>query len=241
MRSLLEVQRDLGAAILRREPERAWGVAAYRNNVFGNWAQALASVYPVVRKILSAQSFDALAHQYAREHPSASGDLNEYGEQLPAFVAAHPDTQHLPYLPDVARMEWLAHLAYYAGDSKPFDPVALAGLPPKRCAGLRLRPAPGSALLESGWPLARLWEIHQDDYRGEQAVELSAGAYRVLIYRPRWRAQVVAVTLGEFHFLAGAARGDTLGETIGAALALDASFDPAAALPRWVQAGAIAL
>src|SRR5258708_8332119 len=89
-------------------------MAAYRRNVFGNWSGALANAYPIVRKIVGGEFFDAMAREYAREHPSTSGDLNEFGARLPGFVAACPHTRDLPYMPDVSRMEWLAPLPFYS-------------------------------------------------------------------------------------------------------------------------------
>jgi hypothetical protein len=204
----------------------------YRGNVFGNWAQALAGAYPIVRKIVGADFFDGLARQYARAHPSASGDLNEYGAQLPDFVAAFPATQDLPYLPDVARMEWLAHRAYYAEDAALFNLRTLDGY-----SVLRL--APACALLVSEWPLARIWTVHQDDYEGEIDVDLRSGPDRILVHRPGWRAQVRSLATGDYRFLDSVREKRTLEEALEAAAAEDAAFDPSLALARWVDAGVI--
>ena len=241
MPSLHELQREFGDALLAKEPAISWGMRAYRNNVFGNWGGALANAFPIVRKIVGAEFFDAMAREYGRANPSTSGDLNEYGARLPGFVAAFPHTQDLPYLPDVARMEWLAHLAYYAADAAPFDARALAAIPSENFSELRFKRAPGSALLRSDWPLERIWTVHQNDYTGDPAVDLKAGLERVFIYRPRWRIEVCSITLGDYRFLAGAGRGELLGDLIEAAFSLDPSFDPSVALARWMQAGVIAL
>src|SRR5687767_15785454 len=188
MPSLLEAQARFADALLGRAGPP--GMAVYRGNVFGNWAQALSSAYPIMRKIVGEEFFRGLAREYAAAHPSASGDLNEYGAQLAPFVADFARTQDLPYLPDVARMEWLAHRAYYAADAAPFDVTGISHSNPQ---ALRPRLAPASALLASDWPLARIWVVHQDDYAGEVAVDLRSGPNRILVHRPRWRVQVRAL------------------------------------------------
>lgn len=226
MPSLLEGQRRLAEAILARNADASWGVRVYRNNVFGNLAGALANAYPIVRKIVGEAFFKAMAHEYAREHPSTSGDLNEYGVSLPGFVASFAYTQDLPYLPDVARMEWVAHLAYYAAEPEP-----LTDLP--------FRLAAGATPIRSDWPLARLWEVHQDGYPGETTVDFAPGPYRVLVFRPGWRVQVEAITLGEYRFIAGAARGQPLGELLEVAVDLDPSFDAEGSLERLARLGAL--
>ncbi len=232
MPSLLETQAQFAAALLGRAG--APGMAVYRSNVFGNWAQALASAYPIVRKIVGEEFFEGLAHEYARKHPSVSGDLNEYGEHLPAFVAAFAHTQDLPYLPDVARMEWLAHRVYYAEDAKPFSLEV-----PNEFSRLALTPP--CALLASDWPLARIWTVHQDDYEDEIDVDLAAGPDRILVHRPKWRAQVRSLAPGDYRFLEAASQGKTLGEALEAAVAEDPAFDPSLALAGWVDAGVITL
>jgi uncharacterized protein len=213
MPSLLDFQRAFAEALLAPRAASA-GVAAYRANVHGNWTQALAGAYPIVRKIVGAEFFDGLAHAYAWEHPSASGDLNEYGARMADFVARFRHTQDLPYLPDVARMEWLAHRAYYA-------------------------PAPVCALLDSPWPLGRLWTVHQDDYEGEVDVDLRTGPDRILGHRPRWRVLVRSLAPGDFCFLHSLTNGAELGEALEAAAQADASFDVPSALVRWVDAGVL--
>lgn len=238
MPSPLEQQQDFAALILGSGA--AVGVAAYRANAFGNWGKALAGAYPIVRKIVGADFFERMARGYARAHPSTSGDLNEYGAQMPEFAAASAHTRDLPYLADVARMEWLAHRAYYAADPVPFDFKVESFMDSNSYAALRPILAPACALMASDWPLARIWTVHQDDYLGEFDVNLAAGPDRILVHRPRWRAEVSSLSAGDYGFLAGALAGAALGEALERAAAVDSAFDPAVALAAWVKAGVIA-
>jgi len=240
VRSLRELQADFARTLRAPAPVGSpAGLAAYRANVEGNLAGALASAYPVVRKIVGEGFFAQLCRAYGVRCPSASGDLNRYGERFALFLAGHEEVADLPYLPDVARMEWLAHLAYYAQDAHEFDPRALAAVPAERYAMLRPRLAPACALLSSPWPLGRIWAVHQDDYRGAFDVDLRAGPDRILVHRPRWRASVSSLGAGDFHLLEAVARGAQLGTALEAALAAEPAFDPPAALMRWIHARVI--
>lgn len=239
MPPLLEAQRRFAARLLADEAPASWGISVYRGNVFGNWSGALALAFPIVRKVVGAGFFDAMARDFARAHGSCSGDLHDYGGELPDFLESYVHAADLPYLPDVARMEWFAHRAYYAPEAAPFDPPMLARLPAERLESLRLKLAPFCTLLRSRWPLARLWEIHQDDFRGEFSVDLDSGPDHVVIHRPRWQVSVRSVPPGEFHFLRGAEVGETLGIALATAASMDPSFDPSGVLARWVPQGVL--
>lgn len=222
---LLDAQRCFAAAI---DAHRV-----YRANVWGNWAKALAGAYPIVQKIVGEEFFRGMARAYGRAHPSTSGDLNEYGAALAGFVAEFEPTQDLPYLSDVARMEWLVHRAYYAADPPGFSSSDLPGRP----EDVALRLAPPCAILDSPWPLARIWTIHQEGHRGSMSIDWQQGG-AVLVYRPAWRVEVRALAEGDHRFLAGAQRGAALGEALEAGCA-DPSFDPSIALSRALVEGVL--
>lgn len=226
MRSLLELQREFGDELLGAGG--APRMAIYRGNAFGNWLGALAGAYPVARRIVGDGFFEALARRYARAHPSASGDLNEYGASLAQFIEADADARDLPYLPDVARLEWLAHRAYFAADPARFD----------LSRPTQVRPAPACGLLASDWPVASIWLAHQEGGRPE-LVDLAAGPERALVHRPDWRVEVTALRPGDFRFLECLQAGEPLGAALEAAVAEDAAFVPHLALSTWVHAGVL--
>ena len=214
-------------------------IAIYRGNVIASATKALAAAYPIIRKLVGDEFFDGLARTYCREHPSASGDLNEYGEKFARFVAAFPHTQSLPYLPDVARLEWLVHRAHYAADHAPLDTGRLGRIPEGDYPRLTLKLHPAVATLESSYPIYRIWEVHQDDYRGEIAVDLDRWPQQVIVYRPAFRATVAALSRGELAFLAAVQQGERLAAALESALTADAEFNLGVSLQRWVATNII--
>lgn len=243
MRSLRELQREFGRSLVDSGGPAALlpGIRIYAGNAYGNWAKALASAYPIVRKIVGEPFFEGLAGAYARAHPSVSGDLNEFGTHFPDFVSRFPPTLDLPYLVDVARMEWLAHRAYFAADAPGFDRARLAAIPAGGYGTLRLRWAPGSALIGSQWPLARLWEVHQDGYRGDLSVDFETAPGQFLVFRAGWRVKVESIAYGDYRFLGEIGCGASLGDALEAASAAGSQFHAAGALARWVGKGVITL
>jgi hypothetical protein len=214
-------------------------LAIYRGNVGANAALALAATYPIVRKLVGAEFFDGLARAYSGDHPSVSGDLNELGEHLTDFVKTFPPAQTLPYLPAVARMEWLAHRAHYAANHVPLDMGSPASIREDDYPRLQLMLHPAVATLTSAYPLFRIWEVHQDDYHGEIVVDFDSGVETIVVYRPQFRATVARLTCGEAAFLGAIVRGELLGPALERALAADDGFDFAASLQRWAAANIV--
>ena len=214
-------------------------LAIYRGNVFGNAHNALRNAYPITEKIVGEQFFAELAKQYARRHPSSSGDLNVYGAKLPGFIRRFSHTRELPYLPDVAAMEWKVHRAYYAAD--PTHPAldVLVSVPPERWSDCGIELAPCCNLMQSDWPLARLWEIHQPHFDGEFSVDMQAGPHFILVYRADFRAGVMAISPGAYRFLEASQRGASIGAALAEAQDEELTFDLTAALPGWAERGTI--
>jgi hypothetical protein len=79
----------------------------YRNNIFGNFKDALASTYEVVFKLLGEEYFDVLAEKFIKKNPSKSGNLDEYGFDFAEFLKSQNKNHKLLYLSDVAKLESL--------------------------------------------------------------------------------------------------------------------------------------
>jgi hypothetical protein len=250
--SLPELQEAFARAILDGDPAAAVqlvigpnGLApqaaldVYRNSVFANYRSALAASFPVVERLIGPGCFAQAADAFVRGHPSASGDLNDYGGEFPQFLAAHPPLAALAYLPDVARLEWAIDRARRAADAAPLDPAALAEIPPERLQGARLLPHPACALIASPWPVLRIWQVNQPGYPGDAAVDLDQGGDRLLVRRPADEPEIEPLPKADFAFLAALFAGTALGAAFEETLARFPGFDLAAALRRHVLSGAL--
>ena len=249
MPELLEIQRDLASSLHGVDaawPAERWlmgdaalieqRLAIYRANVAGALTKALGAAYPVVRQVVGAAFFDGLAHAYQRLVPSTSGDLFDYGAAFARFVADFPHT--LPYLPDLARLEWAVHRAYGAEDARPWDRQSLAQVAPARQTAIRFDWAAGTAIVDSHFPIARIWLIHQADFKGEFSVDGSAREC-ALVAREGFRVVVFALGAGDAAFIAGSLNGAALGASAEKALTVDPGFDLGRLLARAVALNVI--
>jgi len=213
-------------------------LAIYRANVTAAATKALAAAYPVIQQVVGDEFFDGLARAYQRLMPSTSGDLYDYGATFAGFVAEFPHTQSLPYLPDLARLEWAVHRAYGAEDAPAWDRQALAQIEPTQQAAVRFVWATGTAIGESSFPIARIWLIHQSGFDGEFSVDWSVRE-SALVAREGFRVVVRALDACDAAFIASSLAGAALGPSAERALAADPGFDLGQLLGRLVASNVI--
>jgi uncharacterized protein len=239
--ALYAVQQAFGAALFDRTREAALApllkgdprrVGIYRGNLAAHWSRALASAYPVLRRLVGGDFFDALARVYGRAHPALDPDLNRFGAALPDFLAGFAPAADHPYLPDVARLEWAVHEAWFAPDAD--GPLAsLAGVAPDAFERARAVLHPSLRLHASPWATAALWHAHQDG--GPAFPDALRADTHALVLRPRFDATVDAVGAADYAALACLAHGGTFGAALDAAFDVDGDFDVAAHLRRWLE------
>ncbi|MCY4396549.1 MAG: DNA-binding domain-containing protein [Rhodospirillaceae bacterium] len=208
----------------------------YRNNIFQSLTGVLAAAFPTVSKLVGDENFAVLAHRFIAAHPPQRPSLYAYGGNFAAFLAGFaPAVEELPFLPDLAQVEWAVNEAYFEADAEPLVADHLAGLAPETYARLRLHLHPTVRLIGSDWPVWDLWgaEALPDPWPpGEQE-----GAQRVLVRRPESKVDVVMLTPGDFAFLGALAAGDALGEAAAAGAAAGPDFDLATCLAGHLAGG----
>ena len=179
-----------------REGSDALGLAAYRANAGAIAERALASAFPTVAALVGDDSLAALARDFWQQHPPLRGDLGEWGSALPGFIAASTTLASEPYLADSARLDWLVHRASRATDGSG-DAPALDALAEYAPDTLRLTLRPGCAVLSSAWPVASLWQAHEqqgsDRFGAVRAAFAAGHSEHAFVRRDGYAARVDAL------------------------------------------------
>jgi hypothetical protein len=208
--------------------------------VFANLRGALEAVYPVVVRLVGLEFFASAATEFIKNMPSRSGDLHRFGAEFPKFLPAFPPAASLPYLPDVARLEWAVHEVFHAAEAQPFPFEELARTEPKDYGQLRLMLHPACRILRSRFPVQRIWEVNQPQWSGDQTVSLEEGGANMFVSRTGFEVRVHTLDEAGYALLQALAEGRTLAEAIEAALAIDPRADVPVMLQRAVHRNAIA-
>ncbi len=215
----------------------------YRNNVMVSLTEALLDSYRVVGELVGAEFATAMARVFAGNHLPASPVLLEYGAGYGDFIAGFEPAQSLPYLADVARLEWAWLEAYHSADQAPLTIEALRSFGEDEFIHLSFSFCPAVRLLPSDHPVVSIWSSHQKDpQEGDAArqVELSGNkAQCALLTRPAWDVELRPLDRGAYAFLGSLKAGLPLGKSIDRGNGFR-DFDAALALELMFASGCIA-
>lgn len=144
------------------------GLDAHRRHALASARRELLAAYPTVSAMLGDEAMAALATALWHAQPPVRGDVGEWGEGLPALLAAQAGLQNWPWLADVARLDWARHRCGRTA-SQAVDTASLLALGTSDPAQVRLALQPHVLTLRSTWPLDGLWRAHQAGHADEQA------------------------------------------------------------------------
>ena len=197
----------------------ARAVLVHRNTTRKAARDALAANYPVVAALTGADAFAAAASHFVEASPPTDPRLCLYGEGFSAFLSRYAPFGELSYLGDVARLERLVVESRFATDAIPLDGAAVA-------RGLNLnRPLPlhpAARFARFTFPVAQIWNAHQDPVRADDLEQLDWVAETVLVTRPAGGVRVTVISSAAFVFLRACTGNHPLGSA--AALAADADL-----------------
>ena len=196
-----------------RPSEKRFNV--YRNNVVVSLSDALETAFPVIRKLVGEEFFRAMAGVHVRAHPPKRAVMMGYGEDMPDFLEAFPPVAHLPYLPDVARLELLLRESYHAADHHPLPAEAFGDIAPDDLMVRKFALAPSLRLLRSEHPVYGIWRANTNESKDAASV----ASQDVAIVRRDLDPEPVPLPPGGFAFFSALRSEEPFGVAYDAALA----------------------
>jgi hypothetical protein len=230
---------DLVAVVAGDTIPAAARLSVYRHHVFESLGTALAATFPTVQALVGTDFFRGLARAFVGHTLPLQPVLTEYGADFPAFIAGCEAARDLPYLADVARLDWALNVAFHAPPNGRLQATDLSAVPAERLPSLSLALAPGAVVVGSRYPLDRIWETSQPGAASE-TVDLNTGASHLLVLRRPDDAAFVSLSAGEAAFIAALDDGISLEQAAGAAFQGDPAFDLSPAFARLLSLGVFA-
>ena len=237
---LLELQKKFVAALRDGDDAPLRGLVAapsylpgrveiYRNTVQGSLSEILRAAFPVVERIVGAAFFTAMARAFVAAAPPRLPQLSAYGDGFATFVSTFEKTRGLPYLADVARLEWARNESYFAADVPALDPAMLETQGDDVLPGLRPQMHPATRIVSSRFPIVRIWQVNQPEVADVPVVDMSV-AESALVTRRDGLLAVRLLSVGDVAFVMTLDAGKPLDDAVNAAFAKEPAFDVQACL-----------
>jgi Putative DNA-binding domain len=200
----------LARALWRHQPPQAGDLAL--------WGDGLAHF--LSNAAARARAPDALDVSDAPDALDVSDAPDALGVSDAPVALDVSDATDVPYLCDMARLEWALHLAARAADATPVQGLQLLG--ESDPAQLFLQLAPGTALVQSQHPVFSIWWAHQsagpaaqDRHLADARAALAVGvAQSVLVQRQGWKPELRLLTIQETRFAGAVLAGRPLGSAL---------------------------
>ncbi len=201
----------------RLSPEQC--LAIYQGSVYGNLCSALADIYPAFVQCVGDDFFQALALRFVKTHPSRSASLDHYGEAFSRFVSTFEPLAALPYVEDLAKLEWSWHLAFHAKNESVLDPRTLNTVPEEAYDDLIFDLSSSARIIKSQFPVREIWQQCLKDKNQStdlesqgQEIELLSGERHLLVWRAEgYEIRVDTLSYIEYELLSLINKRKTLG------------------------------
>lgn len=233
MPDLAAFQRDFAEALLSDEPAASFqwqGFAVYRNTSARGAVEALRASFATVNELLGEDGFTLAALEFRREQQPAGPVMSDYGAGFPAWLAGQPWTCELPYLADVARLDWLWLESFLAAGAD--------ALPRQYGANSRIALHPATRFAWLATPALTIWQAHREP-EGFDQLEPAWREEGALFTRPGLCVRVEAIDAACHRLLLACATPARVDECVAAVASDFPEADFPALLQRCVASGAL--
>ncbi|WP_163133640.1 DNA-binding domain-containing protein [Agarivorans sp. Alg241-V36] len=183
----------------------------YQNNYLLSLSEALSATYPTVQKLVGEDYFKFVAKSFILQHGHNQGDLNLFGHGFNQFLQQQDALAQLPYLADIAQLDWL--IEQTAGQALPsqyFTVEALQSIPVEQLGDVVLHLAPHQSLLASQYPVFAIYQMVQQDQ--VEAIELDEQDFVLFSKQPNFEVQLEQISTVSYEFLSHCQQQRPLGE-----------------------------
>lgn len=215
------------------------GFAVYRNTVMKGLIDTLEANFPAILALVGEEWFRAAAAEFARQQPPDSPIMALYGASFASFLADFKPAVDMPYLGEVAALDWLWVRSATAPSSEALTMADIAGIAEDDLAGrtVKLHPA-----LQVHWSKTTAPTIWLDARGIEPRDELgfTAAEEGILITRSAKAVAATRLSLGGQRLIDRLSKGATLGWALAEASRSEPGLDLGGFVGTLFNRGAIA-
>lgn len=213
----------------------------YRNNIFETKLENLRRIYPTIIKLVGDDFFRTITQHFIKNQPSSSGNLIDYGGNYSDFLETFEATTSIPYLSEIAELEWGYHQLFHAADSHMLDITRLNSISENQYPNLKFTLNPACKLFVFQYPIYHIWKMCHESAEQEGSIDLNQGGDNILLVRHplELTIQIHKLSAGEFALLAALMANNTFAEACDNALKIQHNLDVTYVLGQQISMGTI--
>ncbi len=199
--------------------------AIYRQTLFENLRHALAITFPGIWILLGEECANSVAYAFIKQSSNlpTTGCLDDWGYELVNFFETITELKQLPYLKDVAIVEWYKHQSYIAADTSCVEITELQRFSESEINELQFQFHPSVFLFQSRYPLQHIFNVIED--LNAPTIDLNLKTTYALILRNEYDVEKIWLQQQQWLFLNALKQGKKLSEVFEDVLSIDQDFD----------------
>ena len=213
--------------------EKIERLSVYQNNYFASLNEVLTDIFPSIVKLVGEDFFKALAQKYWQAQPPSSSVLLTTAESFPSFLQEEPTLQTLPYIADIARLDYFYNQTYYAHEQEAVTAETLSEIPPTELAEHQLELQRSLIIFESKFAIFDVWQWHSSN--DENSANNTSGSEQehisydeqqtVLLFQHQNTVEIFNIDPAFQKFLVTLQSGASLNEALHSAVEVDCEFN----------------
>ena len=185
----------------------------YSNNCHQSWRRSIRQTFPALTAIVGEAYLLSLARRHRQETTAYPHDLNDYAGDFQQWLQSQSRllaSSELPYLADLAKLEWL-HLQSHLASNTPSTPWPgeQEGLD-----GIYLQRSPHTFCLRTAWPVDSLYQ-HWQQQTLPDAIRHHGAELLLAVFRCDYRTTMQQLSQTEFDWLSMLAAPQAIPDLIG--------------------------
>jgi len=150
-------------------------LAIYANAYRMRLIEALEKDYPAVFYLLGEDAFAKTALAYISAYPSKHPSLRWFGQHFAKFFLHEAEFESMPYISELAKLEWLLVEAFDAKDVSTIQESDVANVPAEAWPSLVLHFHPSVHIFQYHWNIIPIWQAEKNESIPPQPVMLDSG------------------------------------------------------------------
>ncbi|MEH6444174.1 MAG: DNA-binding domain-containing protein [Oceanospirillaceae bacterium] len=182
----------------------------YRNNFYISITEYLEACFPSVKALVGEQFFSQLAKAFIIQEPLASASIELYGEKFAKFIQHCEQAKSLPYLYDIAHLDWVLDRAKSVVEYTDFPFAQLQQVSAQEQLKIRFQLQPNTVLINARCPLLKIWH----GIKSGELESIDIQQQELVIVHPDKEEGVKCynISQNQYDFLSAVANGNCLEE-----------------------------